>query len=94
MNSVSLSRAIDTPPEVVRDAMDDLGAFVRSSGFDEVAVDGETVRVADEVGVASVELTLDLVDDPDADLACEQREGIFESMRTEYVVAPTDWGAR
>ncbi|MYL67157.1 SRPBCC family protein [Halorubrum distributum] len=93
MNEVTLSRAIEAPPEAVRDAMVDAEAFVRSSGFDEVEVDGETVRVANDVGVASIELTLELVDDPDADLASEQREGIFESMRTEYVVAPAAGGS-
>ncbi|ELZ35631.1 hypothetical protein [Halorubrum tebenquichense] len=37
--------------------------LVRSAGFDEVAVDGETVRVANDVGPASIELTLELVGD-------------------------------
>jgi len=93
MNAVTRSRSIDAPPETVRDAMRDIEPFVRSSGFDEVAVDGETVRVANDVGPASIELTLELVDDPNADLAYEQREGIFESMRTEYVVTPTADGS-
>ncbi|GAA0722022.1 carbon monoxide dehydrogenase subunit G [Halorubrum trapanicum] len=93
MNSVTLSRTIDAPPETVRDAMDDLGPFVRSSGFDDVSVDGETVRVANDVGLAAIELTLEVVDDPDADLAYEQREGIFEAMRTAYVVTPTGAGS-
>lgn len=93
MNSVSLSRRIDAPPDAVREAMRDVEPFVRSAGFDEVAVDGETVRVANDVGLASVELTLELLDDPDADLAYEQREGIFESMRTEYVATPTADGS-
>ncbi|WP_424015312.1 SRPBCC family protein [Halorubrum xinjiangense] len=93
MNTVTPSRTIEAPPETVRDAMADVEAFVRSSGFDEVEVDGETVRVANDVGVASIELTLELVDDPDATLAYEQREGIFEAMRTEYVVAPAAEGS-
>ncbi|QAU11882.1 SRPBCC family protein [Halorubrum sp. BOL3-1] len=92
MNTATLSRTIEAPPERVRDAMTDVGPFVRSSGFDDVAVDGETVRVANDVGIASVELTLELVEDPDADLAYEQREGTFEAMRTEYVAAPTAEG--
>lgn len=93
MNTVTLSRTIEAPPETLRDAIADVEAFVRSAGFDEVDVDGETVRVANDVGVASIELTLELVDDPDAALAYEQREGIFEAMRTEYVVAAAAEGS-
>jgi len=53
--------------------MNELDQFMRASGFDEVHVDGETVRVANEMGIATIELTLELVDRPDADLAYEQR---------------------
>jgi len=66
--------------------MNRLDQFMRASGFDEVHVDGETVRVANEMGIATIELTLELVDRPDADLAYEQRKGIFEEMRTAYTV--------
>jgi hypothetical protein len=66
--------------------MNELDQFMRASGFDEVHVDGETVRVANEMGIATIELTLELVDRPDADLAYEQRKGIFEEMRTAYTV--------
>jgi len=38
------------------------------------------------MGIATIELTLELVDRPDADLAYEQRKGIFEEMRTAYTV--------
>ncbi|ELZ61431.1 MULTISPECIES: SRPBCC family protein [Halorubrum] len=93
MNTVTVSRTVDASPETVRDAMRDIEPFVRSAGFDAVAVDGETVRVANDVDPASVELTLELVEDPDADLAYEQREGIFESMRTEYAVTSTADGS-
>jgi hypothetical protein len=93
MNSVTLSRTIDAPPPVVRESMNELDQFMRASGFDEVHVDGETVRVANEVGIATIELTLDLVDRPDADLAYEQREGIFEAMRTAYTVTPVPIGS-
>ncbi|GAA0727355.1 MULTISPECIES: SRPBCC family protein [Halorubrum] len=86
MNSVTLSRTIDAPPTVVRESMNELDQFMRASGFDEVHVDGETVRVANEMGIATIELTLELVDRPDADLAYEQRKGIFEEMRTAYTV--------
>jgi hypothetical protein len=62
---------------------------VLAAGFDEVDVDGETIQVANAVGVAEIELVLELVDDPDAVLAYEQREGIFEAMVTRYSLAET-----
>jgi carbon monoxide dehydrogenase subunit G len=93
MNSVTISRTIDAPPAVVRESMNELEQFMRASGFDEVLVDGETVRVANEVGIATIELTLELVDRPEADLAYEQRDGIFEEMRTAYTVTPASNGS-
>ena len=92
VNAVTLSREIDAPPQAVREAMDRVDRFMRASGFDDVTVDGEEVRVANEVGIATVELALELVDRPDADLAYEQRDGIFEAMRTAYVVTPAPDG--
>jgi hypothetical protein len=92
MNSVTVSRTIDASPAEVRTAMDRIGPFMEAAGFDEVAVDGETVRVANQVGIATIELTLGLVDDPDAALAYEQRDGLFREMRTTYAVSPTDGG--
>ncbi|WP_200531227.1 SRPBCC family protein [Halorubrum sp. LN27] len=93
MNAVTLSRGIRAPPETVRESMHRIGPFMRASGFDEVAVDGETVRVANEVGIATIELAFELVDRPDADLAYEQRDGIFEEMRTTYAVSPAPDGS-
>lgn len=93
MNSVTLSRSIDASPETVREAMTDLGPFMKASGFDEVTVDGETIRVGNRVGIASIELILEIVDDPDVDLAYEQRDGIFEEMRTEYAVVSRSDGS-
>jgi len=60
MDSVTLSRTIDASPTVVRESMNRLDQFMRASGFDEVHVDGETVRVANEMGIATIELTLEL----------------------------------
>jgi hypothetical protein len=40
-----------------------------------------------------VELTLTVLEDADAALAYEQRDGMFESMRTTYEVAETDDGS-
>ncbi|WP_050031658.1 SRPBCC family protein [Halorubrum halophilum] len=93
MNSVTLSRTIDAPPAVVRESMTRIERFMRASGFDNVTVDGETVRVANEVGIATIDLTLELVDRPEVDLAYEQRDGIFEEMRTTYAVAPAPDGS-
>lgn len=72
--------------------MADLGPFMASAGFDEVAVDGDTLEVANRVGVATIELTLEVIDD-DAHLAYRQRDGIFEEMETRYVVAAADGGS-
>lgn len=93
MQSVSIERVVDAPPEAVRDALTRVEQFVAASGFDRVVVDGDTVEVANEMGVATIELTLELVDDPDADLAYVQTEGIFEEMATSYVVEPTGDGS-
>lgn len=93
MESVTLSRSIDASSEMVREAMSDLEAFMKASGFDEVTADGETIRVANQVGVASIELTLVVVDKPNTDLAYEQRNGIFEEMQTEYTVVSTPDGS-
>lgn len=92
MQSVTLTRQIDRDPDEVRAAMDDVGEFMRASGFDDVTVDGDTVTIANSVGLATIELVLELVDDPEAVLAYEQRDGIFEEMVTRYYLAETDGG--
>lgn len=93
MESVSLSRTYDASPATVREAIEKLGPFTEAAGFDEVRVDGDTISVANQVGFATIELTLEVVDDPDTDLTYEQREGIFEEMRTDYVVEDHDDGS-
>jgi hypothetical protein len=92
MQTVTVTRTLDAPPDEIRDAMLDLEPFTRAAGFDEVDVDGRTIRVANRVGIATIELELAVVDNPDADLAYEQRAGIFESMRTAYTLAPASDG--
>ncbi|AZH25494.1 SRPBCC family protein [Haloplanus aerogenes] len=84
MQSVTVSRTIDAPRATIQAAMDDLEAFMLAAGFDEVTVDGDEMYLRNRVGIATIELTLECVDVPDAALAYEQREGIFESMRTVY----------
>lgn len=92
MDSVTVSRRFDASPEAVRDAMEDLDPFMRAAGFDDVTVDGEMIYVANSVGIATIELSLELVDDGDSDLTYEQRDGIFEEMRTAYTANSTPGG--
>ena len=91
MHSVTVTRTIDSDPEAIAEAMTDVGPFMTAAGFDEVAVDGDRIEVANAVGIATIELTLERVDTdalekPHADgaFAYEQREGIFEEMVTSY----------
>lgn len=84
MQTVSVARTIAAPAEAVREAILDVEPFMRAAGFDGVTVDGDEIHLTNRVGIATIELGLERVDDPAAVLAYEQREGIFESMRTEY----------
>ncbi len=92
METVSVSREIGAPPDAVREKMQDIGPFMRAAGFDEVVVEGDRIDLTNGVGIATIELGLELVDDPDAALAYRQREGIFAEMVTRYTVEPTDSG--
>lgn len=93
MQTITLSRRIDASPEAVREAISDLKPFMEASGFDDVVVETRTIDVANRVGIASIELTLELVDEPNVDLAYEQRDGIFDEMRTTYTVKPISTGS-
>jgi len=93
MESITVSRSIDAPPDAVREAMYDFGPFMRAAGFDEVDVDGDVLRLANRVGPATIELEL-VVRETDHDLAYDQREGIFEEMRTTYDVEPSGEGSQ
>jgi carbon monoxide dehydrogenase subunit G len=84
MESITVSRTVDAPRPAVHDAVTDVEPFMLGAGFDEVTVEGDEIRLVNRVGIATIELTLERVDEPDAALAYEQREGIFESMRTVY----------
>lgn len=92
METVTVSREIATSKNVVEDAIRDIEAFMRAAKFDEVTVDGDVVQIANHVGLLTIELTLELVDDPDAALVYEQLDGIFEEMETRYVVESADSG--
>ncbi|WP_251343624.1 SRPBCC family protein [Haloplanus halophilus] len=84
METVSVSRTIAAPESTLRDAITDVEPFMRTAGFDEVVVEGDEIRLTNRVGIAELQLTLGLLDLDDAVLAYEQREGMFESMRTVY----------
>jgi len=96
MKSVTVSRTIEAPIEAVREAILDVEPFMLAAGFDEVHVDGDEIRLVNRVGIATLELSLERYDDPDPDaaLAYEQVEGIFESMRTVYYVEVSPEGTR
>lgn len=88
MNTVSVRRTVDAAPDRVREHVRDVVPFVEACGFDTVERDGDELRIENRVGILTVELTLELVEAPDAALVYEQRDGIFESMRTAYHVTP------
>lgn len=97
MESISLSREIGAPLDAVRDRILDLETFMYAAEFDEVTVtdpefDGERatdgrIEIANAVGFLRIELALAVLDRPGAVLAYEQRDGIFETMTTEYQLA-------
>lgn len=62
-----MTRTLAADPGAVREALTDLEPFMAAAGFDEVTVDGDTVRVRNRVGIVDIELTLERVDAPDAD---------------------------
>jgi len=90
MTRVAVTEVIDEDVETVRERMHDVEAFVRASGFDEVRHADSRVEVANEVGPVTIELVFELFDDPDAELAYRQQEGIFEEMVTTYAVTADD----
>lgn len=93
MASVTLTRRIDAPPEAIRAAIADVERFMEAGGFDEIAVEGDEMRIVNVLGFARIELIVELLRDPDAALAYEQRDGVFESMTTRYTVEPAPDGA-
>lgn len=92
MGEVSVARTVDAAPDEVRAAMDDVEAFMAGAEFDEVTRDGDRLVINNSVGLFGIELVLDIVDADGAALAYEQREGVFESMYTEYTVDGDDEG--
>jgi hypothetical protein len=108
MEQVTVSRNVDAPPDAVREAMGDLEWFMRAAEFTDVTVEGDSearsdsdgraapgdvVTVENRVGFATLSLTVEVVEDEEAALCYEQREGIFEEMTTRYLVEPDGEGA-
>lgn len=87
MESVTVTRDIETSPAVLRERIEDVEPFMRAAGFDDVAVDGDRIQIANTAGLfLAIELTLEIVERNDSVLAYEQREGIFDEMTTVYTV--------
>lgn len=74
--------------------MENTGQFMEAAGFDEVDVGSDTIHVANQVGLVTIELSLTLIEDSEYDLAYEQRDGIFEEMRTTYTVSSIPDGSK
>ena len=92
MQTVSVSRTLPAGPDAVRAALADVEAFMKAGGFSEASVDGDRIHLAQDLGLGRIELELDVVEASDAVLAYEQREGIFEAMRTWYGLEPAGEG--
>jgi len=93
MQTVTVTRTVPAPPDAVRGAMADHGAFMRAGGFDDVSVSGDEIRLTNRVGILTIELTLEVVED-DAAFVYEQRDGMFETMRTEFALEAVDGGTK
>jgi len=85
MQEVTVTRDVPADPESVRAGFEDVSAFMEAAGFDTVAVAGDRVTVGRTIGLAELELTLELVES-DAAMAYEQVEGMFDEMHTIYRV--------
>ncbi|MFB6312250.1 MAG: SRPBCC family protein [Salinirussus sp.] len=86
MARVVVERSIATPLDRVKSAITDVESFLRSAGFDSVAVDGDSIVIKNHVGLLTIRLDCRLVTDDGALLAYEQIDGIFDAMHTRYTV--------
>jgi len=93
MQTVTVTRTVPAPPDAVREAMADHGAFMRAGGFDDVSVSGNVIRLTNRVGILTIELDLEVVED-EAAFVYEQRDGMFETMRTEFALEVVDGGTK
>lgn len=94
MTRVTAERHFDADAGTVRRAIrSDPESFAAAAGFDEVTVTTDRIEFERSLGVASLELVVELDHDADAVLAFDAVSGIFERMRTEYCVEPDGSGA-
>ncbi|QFU84748.1 SRPBCC family protein [Natronorubrum aibiense] len=84
METVSMSRRFNTDPNTLQALITDVEPFMYGAGFDRVDRTGSVLELENSVGLATITLELELVDEPDAVLAYEHREGIFDQMTTRY----------
>jgi carbon monoxide dehydrogenase subunit G len=94
MESISLSRTIAAPLEEVRALIEDVESFMEAAGFDTVRLDGDSLTIENGFAIASIRLDLELVEDPEAVLAYQQVDGIFEEMYTAYELTETEAGTK
>lgn len=94
MQTVSLSREFDNDAGDVRALVEDVEGFTKAGGFDEVTVDGTRIELENGVGIATMELILEIDTEADVALAYRQVEGIFAEMETRYDVEETATGSR
>jgi hypothetical protein len=78
----------------VRDLVTDVESLTRAAGFDAVAVDGDRLTIENGFAIARIALDIELVDDPEAVLAYQQVDGIFEEMYTAYELTETEAGRK
>lgn len=86
MQTVTVSRSFDAPADALVEHVQDLEPFMLAAGFDEVDVAGDEVRIANAVGLLTIELDLRVVDEPEYALVYEQTDGIFAEMVTRYAI--------
>lgn len=91
MESITLSRLVEAPPEEVAELVGDVETFMRAAEFDDATVEGDRLRIRNGVGLATVELDCELVE-RDCALAYEQRDGIFKAMETRYELLEREGG--
>lgn len=78
----------------MRDLVTDVESFTRAAGFDAVAVDGDRLTIENGFAIARIALDIELVDDPEAVLAYQQVDGIFEEMYTACELTETEAGRK
>jgi len=90
MESATVTRTVEAPPDAVRDVLGELEPFMRASGFDEVDIDGDRIEISKALGLLRISLTLRVYEEDGAALAYEQTDGLFESMVTTYELSEQD----